>query len=87
MADAKYGRLFTEADVRALIQRAFRRLGEPGVRDTTLAELIEVLDGEGQQMTFPADEPLLLLRGSEPATVALLAAIHGNGSTAGRAGD
>ena len=55
--DTKYGRLFTEADMRKLAERLLR---DRAMGPDILAEEMAALDGE---FTFPADEPLFLLRG------------------------
>jgi hypothetical protein len=61
MPDAKYGRLFTEADVRKL---AARWLGNRAMGPDIMVETLDDLERTGE-LTFPADEPLFLLRGSD----------------------
>lgn len=71
--DAKYGRLFTEADARLLVKYGHIRGWQAckhGTPAPTGEELLaEFLEADGpmppEQLTFPGDEPLLLLRGSE----------------------
>lgn len=60
MADLKYGRLFTEGDVEAILEHfgaAFETREFGKVADQAIAE--------GFEPTFPADEPLFLLRGQD----------------------
>lgn len=72
MADSKYGRLFTEADVKLLMDWA-HSLGQADwpVPDDAI-EAYERVDGRSgpfaalaATLTFPADEPLFLLRGQD----------------------
>jgi hypothetical protein len=65
MAEGKYGRLFTESDVRELlVQAACRAMDGPD--DTTAAAIAEQVIAHGPS-TFPADEPLFVLRGQDAA--------------------
>lgn len=70
MASAKYGRLFTEADAKRLMQMAFdlgawqREHDQPRVLPDEGSTLILGLDEEGG-LAFPADEPLFLLRAQD----------------------
>lgn len=66
MTDPKYGRLFTEADVRRLIAEAG---GPPDNADADA--LLAEFDG-----TFPPDEPLFLLRGQDALAPDVLL-VHG----------
>jgi|SRR5579862_6208109 len=61
MADRKYGRLYTEEDMRKL---AARWLGDREMGPDIMVETLSDLDREGA-FTFPADEPLFLLRASD----------------------
>jgi hypothetical protein len=61
MTDAKYGRLFTQRDVELIY----------GLPDA-LARLVGELEQEGK-LTFPADEPLFLLRAQDKAALNTLA--------------
>lgn len=63
MAEGKYGRLFTEADVRAMmIEAACAGMDGPAnVRAGVIAERV-LREYVGW---FPADEPLFLLRGQD----------------------
>lgn len=80
MADGKYGRLFTEADVRYLLRYAALRADNEGIdvlsRDADgnavdpgellLADYDEIAaELTSTQLTFPADEPLFLLRAKD----------------------
>lgn len=65
----KYGRLFTEADVQALVARFAH---ECGVYGTQGPEVLKRLLDEGFSTTFPADEPVFVLRGKDGATPAAL---------------
>jgi hypothetical protein len=66
MADGKYGRLFTEADVIALVNAAE---GERPDEALDLSVVMERAAGDGWTPRFPADEPLFLLRGQDLAAV------------------
>jgi hypothetical protein len=63
MADGKYGRLYTDADIRKL---AARWLGDRAMGPDIMAETLDDLERAGD-LTFPADEPLFLLRGKDTA--------------------
>lgn len=63
MAAGKYGRLFTEADIRLL---AARWLGGRPMGPDIMVETLDDLERAGR-LTFPADEPLFLLRGQDRA--------------------
>lgn len=79
MAEAKYGRLFTEADVKRIVRHvvllyAGKRPTEGEAADDTMG-VIDYFDGmheakpgEHDALTFPADEPLFLLRGQDVTT-------------------
>lgn len=68
MADKKYGRLFTEEDVINLMVAAS---GSSSFDPTPeeMRELLDLYDGQADTkdtaLTFPADEPLFLLRGKD----------------------
>lgn len=62
MADLKYGRLFTEADVRVMLGIAITEAWEPNV--PTLGQITNDTLAVASA-TFPADEPLFLLRGQD----------------------
>ncbi len=71
MADAKYGRLFTEADLIWMIEAAYRRglaegKGEPDPYDGARI-------GDLHVTQFPEDEPLFLLRGQDKAAPGTIA--------------
>ena len=58
MSDAKYGRLYTEADVRRLLD----------IADSTSPRALpsfEQLVSDAEPLRFPEDEPLFLLRGQD----------------------
>lgn len=65
MADNKYGRLFTEDDLRNVVQKAMEQsiTGDDGL-DKILVQMYE--DGE---FTFGKDEPLFALRGQDKLAV------------------
>jgi hypothetical protein len=65
MSEGKYGRLFTEDDVLRIM-----RYGDPGSWADTLAMFDS---GERGPLTFPADEPLFLLRGKDKAAAEAIA--------------
>jgi hypothetical protein len=86
MDSGKYGRLFAEQDVKVLLrfayeegrQRIVHQQDASGIpldpADSILAKY-EALRAEGvpwQALTFPADEPLFVLRASEGGTVEVL---------------
>jgi hypothetical protein len=61
--DSKYGRLFTEADVERIIAEALiQQHKQPQVRAANVIAEVQHQTGE---FTFPADEPLFLLRGQD----------------------
>lgn len=64
----KYGRLFTEADVKRLLEYAVLE-GAPRPE-----EQIAAFDAKGW-LTFPADEPVFLLRGKDRTALAALHAL------------
>ena len=67
--DAKYGRLYTQADVVAILRMVSALRddgGSDGMSDAQLAALIP-------EPTFPADEPLFLLRGQDKAAPGAIA--------------
>jgi hypothetical protein len=59
--DSKYGRLFTEEDVQRIIDYSH------GTGIDTPAEIVERLELGDHPVTFPADEPLFLLRAQDEA--------------------
>ena len=61
MPDAKYGKLYTEQDVRLIVQTAIENDIDS---ETQLDAILENL-GKESQLAFPADEPLFLLRGQD----------------------
>ena len=68
----KYGRLFTEADVQQIVNLA-RLEGSPVMVDEIV---LDIEQRHLRQMTFPAGEPLFLLRGKDslaPAAIDLYA--------------
>lgn len=76
--DTKYGRLFTEADVLAIVDEALMAGRDgfddldapPGERMLLILEaLIERAEADKAPMRFPADEPLFLLRGQDGAAL------------------
>ena len=66
MPDAKYGRLFTEADMSLAVAHAIEAAWEAGDQQTVDSIRDRVLDE--LPTTFPADEPLFLLRGRHVCT-------------------
>lgn len=60
MSDGKYGRLFTEEDVRNIAVNA----SSGDVTDSDIDTAIESLDAKGE-LKFPADEPLMLFRAQD----------------------
>lgn len=65
MADARYGRLFTEDDVVRLINAMTYEAPDEALN---LGVVIEQAERDAERpLTFPADEPLFLLRASDPA--------------------
>ena len=78
--DGKYGRLFTEADAKALMVRyarwvvtqTERQLAEGKTADEqAFVDMIDELMAS-DELAFPADEPLFLLRGQDPAVLGAL---------------
>lgn len=78
MAESKYGRLFTEEDVRMLMAGYGKRIADGAVRVHAGEELPDgwptaaleasLADAADEKLlTFPADEPLFLLRGQDKA--------------------
>jgi hypothetical protein len=78
MAEGKYGRLFTEADVHRLLRYAHDRGVTAGMLEEGAGGLAEgdrrsvpptlrEIEDEQVELTFPADEPLFLLRGQDKA--------------------
>lgn len=59
----KYGRVFTEADVRALLHCAH-------AGSTDLVALSAAAAEKGKPMTFPADEPVFVLRAQDEVAMA-----------------
>lgn len=59
MADNKYGRLFTTADVERIVEYAHRT--QSGDLDGILADM----DDDGVRFKWEADEPLFVLRGRD----------------------
>jgi hypothetical protein len=57
---SKYGRLFTEDDVERILTAAVGVMGHPLIHGFR-----EVIDKAKAESTFPADEPLFLLRGND----------------------
>lgn len=68
MADTKYGRVFTEQDVRMIVQAAIESDCES---DQELTKVIETLDN-GQELKFPPDEPIFILRGQDQCAPAAI---------------
>lgn len=77
--DPKYGRLFTERDVGVLLAAAYEHgvgvgldvaTGASGAPPLTTAMFEETSE---QRLTFPADEPLFLLRGQDAASEGAIA--------------
>lgn len=70
-----HGRLFTESDVRELVAKAAARGAlahdDLGIVDSVMAD---VRDGREHDLTFAPDEPLFVLRGSDPVTGPTIAA-------------
>jgi hypothetical protein len=65
--DGGYGLLFTEADVRWLVEEAARR-GAMAHDDLGIADdvMTEALGERADALTFPVSEPLFLLRARDP---------------------
>lgn len=86
VASLKYGRLFTEADVCAIVFSVLQHHGlNPETARHDAAGALRTLDESGEPLrtTFPADEPLLVLRASEVGTVDVMAAVYNAGDRAG----
>jgi hypothetical protein len=64
VADAKYGRLFTFRDVVRLINAMTHESPDERL-NLAAVEAQAVRDADGEPLTFPADEPLFLLRGQD----------------------
>jgi hypothetical protein len=58
--DTKYGRIYTAEDIDALVTWLL-----PGGTESDTAEILATAEAEGVQFRFPADEPLMLLRGQD----------------------
>lgn len=70
--DAKYGRLFTETDMCAIVSGVLSAHGlNPETARHDAAGALRAMD---QSTTFPADEPLFLLRGQDEAAPNAIAA-------------
>lgn len=67
MADSKYGRLFTEQDVMAIVDEALmlNLAGNVATVPELLRDLIARAEADKAPMRFPADEPLFLLRAQD----------------------
>ena len=63
MADEKYGRIFTDTDLRNVVQRAMEQDIQS---EDELDQIIARMDGEGS-FKFPADEPVFVLRAQDMA--------------------
>jgi hypothetical protein len=69
--EARYGRLFTERDVEGIVEHI--SLGAPNARaaitllDMTPDAWLKTSPRDPSGFTFPADEPLFLLRATDPA--------------------
>lgn len=86
--EGKYGRLFTEADMERALRAAHDEAFSAGMVEEgagleegdrrrwppTLATLDEEFDARGESFTFPADEPLFLLRGQDSHAIATISA-------------
>lgn len=64
MAERKYGRLYTDRDVERIISEALIRQHTQN-QVSKLDTVLEHIDAA--ELTFPADEPLFLLRGQDVA--------------------
>lgn len=62
MPDEKFGCLFTETDVEELIN-----IATGAATSGEVLNLKDCLNNVGRPMTFPADEPLFVLRGKDAA--------------------
>jgi hypothetical protein len=71
MADAKYGRLFTETDVRLLMREAANEQLRHPEGQWGSVDAAEALDrftrAAADTLELPADEPMVLLRGNDLA--------------------
>lgn len=79
--DGKYGRIYTEKDVRLIVQTAMENdIESEDELDGILAEL----DAPDSDLTFFPDEPLFVLRGKDYSSVETIQnyrkITHGNGS-------
>lgn len=72
MADLKYGRVFTEEDVKRMLEAM---QGLEDVEDIYGAAVTKVESTEG--LTFGADEPIFVLRGQDQCAPATIAAVEG----------
>lgn len=79
MSDSKYGRLFTEKDVQYIVNM-MRLEGAPN----HVCDALPQMEATGKvQFTFPADEPLFLLRGQDKAAPAAVRCYRDHARTAG----
>lgn len=74
MADSKYGRIFTEADVKNILAAGIRagiefENNEPTVDGHHDFDVDAVYEGIGMPTKFPEDEPVFVLRGQDPVAV------------------
>jgi hypothetical protein len=67
MADNKYGRMFTQADVVLILERYDPEFsdGEHGDSEENFADLLEDMDRSGVRFKFEPDEPLFTFRGHD----------------------
>lgn len=79
MPDRKYGPLFTQKDVQQLV--VLGRISPRASVDELVAEARE--RGDTPPLTFPADEPLFLIRGQD---IAAAPAVMAYGNAAAEAG-
>lgn len=77
MADVKYGRVYTEADIRKLGEMLF---GEQS--QSVLAEALRDLEHVGA-FTIPANEPTFLIRGKNKAACAAISHYYDVARTVG----
>jgi len=65
--DNKYGRIFTQDDVRMILERYDPEFsdGEFGDSDENLADLLRDMDASGVRFKFEPDEPLFVFRGHD----------------------
>lgn len=66
MMDSKYGRIFTEDDVKMIVAAAVKA-DDPSTVD--LHPLISNLGGYGFETRFPEDEPIFVIRGKDKAAL------------------